>query len=417
MSSDLLERSRRMGGSRAIAPLLMVLVLLVTADPAHSTPLGCVDDASATSDRPSWAAEILATTNAHRATLGLPQLQLDPGLGRGAVWKARDMARRDYFTHADPIDTGGTRSPWERLTDCGFTTAGASSQAENIAAGRESGAAFTTGWLNSTGHRRNIENASMRYIGIAVAFNRASTNGTYAVQMFSSSPSIEPVLEDPPTPAVDAITFPFNGPAQSLCPPAADAAWGATIFTAESAARLMVLPGERGCIDVAPIRNYGGFTAQLSVQAWSLFGRSSPMATVAVQVAPAPGGDGTTGGDPAREDAVLRGTTASIERVRCRGQHATRRRCLSLVVTSRLTSIDGRPVIGARVVVRRVRSAGAPVRVARAVTDARGMVHVVAPTGAPGRGTARWLARNYRAAIISFAGSESHRSTEARVAI
>ena len=47
---------------------------------------------------------------------------------------------------------------------------------ENIAYGYASPDAVMAGWLNSPGHRANIENASFRAIGIGVV--RAS-NGTY----------------------------------------------------------------------------------------------------------------------------------------------------------------------------------------------------------------------------------------------
>lgn len=172
----------------AIASLLACVALGPGAPSAAAATLGCADDASRVTDLSSWAPEMLAATNQHRASLGLAALQLDPTLARASTWKARDMARRDYFAHDDPAGADGSpaRTPWERLTACGFPSDG--SKAENIAAGRQSGAAFVQAWIDSPGHRANIENATLRFVGFGVASSTTSRYGTYAVQMFSSIP-------------------------------------------------------------------------------------------------------------------------------------------------------------------------------------------------------------------------------------
>src|SRR5690606_32920267 len=88
--------------------LALVAITLVTASllspavaGAATTSLGCGDNSSGTQDLSSWLPEMLAATNAHRASKGLVALQLDPVLTRASVWKSRDMGLRNYFDHDD----------------------------------------------------------------------------------------------------------------------------------------------------------------------------------------------------------------------------------------------------------------------------------------------------------------------------
>jgi uncharacterized protein YkwD len=196
-----MARTRRQFPFLVIVAALVAALLVPSSAQAVAT-LGCADDATGVTDLPSWVPEMLAATNAHRRSLGLVELQVDPTLTKAATWKARDLARRNYFAHDDQAGANGepSRTPWERLTACGFTAGG--TKAENIAAGQQSGNDFITAWLNSAGHRANIENSSMRYVGFGVASSTTSTYGTYAVQMFSSLPG--PAASTPPPPAPPA---------------------------------------------------------------------------------------------------------------------------------------------------------------------------------------------------------------------
>lgn len=171
-----------------LLPFLVALFTLLAPAPAAAATLGCSDDARGTTDLSDWVPEMLAATNAHRESKGLAPLQLDATLTRASAWKSRDLAVRGYFAHDDRAGTNGepARSPWERLTECGFTAEAA--RAENIAAGQRSGAHFVRAWIESPGHRANIENASMRYVGFGVVSLASSTYDTYATQMFSSLP-------------------------------------------------------------------------------------------------------------------------------------------------------------------------------------------------------------------------------------
>lgn len=211
-----------------VALATVIVTLLAPAGAAAATTtLGCADDPTGTVDLSSWVPEMLAATNAHRTSMGLVALQLDPVLTRASVWKSRDMGRRNYFSHDDLALPGEpARTPWERLTDCGWTKGG--SRAENIAAGQSSGQAFITAWLNSPGHRANIENATMRYVGFGVTRVSGSRYGTYATQMFASvssgevTPPPPPPPPPPPTPASPTVTqlaLDYEGAAKLACPP------------------------------------------------------------------------------------------------------------------------------------------------------------------------------------------------------
>lgn len=217
---------------RLLLTALAIVLPLVLAPAAQAATLGCSDDARGTTDLSTWVPEMLEATNAHRATLGLVPLQLDPTLGRASAWKARDLAVRGYFAHDDPAGSDGEpgRTPWQRLVECGFTSGGA--RAENIAAGQQSGASFVQAWIESPGHRANIENASMRYVGFGVARLDTSAYRTYAVQMFSSLPG--PAAED-------GIRVPLGGGTDSGGEAAASRiVAGATLSTHRCRSRLAV---------------------------------------------------------------------------------------------------------------------------------------------------------------------------------
>ena len=55
--------------------------------------------------------------------------------------------------------------------------------AENIAGGQPTPAAVVNSWMNSSGHRANIPDGSLRKIGVGYA--RGGQYGTYWVQLFT----------------------------------------------------------------------------------------------------------------------------------------------------------------------------------------------------------------------------------------
>ena len=93
-------------------------------------------------------------------------------LSRVARYKSQDMRDRGYFSHTSP--TYG--SPFQMITAFGlsYRTAG-----ENIARGYASPQAVVDGWMNSSGHRANILNASYTQIGVGYV-----AKGNYWTQLF-----------------------------------------------------------------------------------------------------------------------------------------------------------------------------------------------------------------------------------------
>ena len=101
--------------------------------------------------------------NRHRASVGCPALVSLPGAARAAQLHSEDMARHDYFDHTSPDG----RQPWDRLA---AQNVAYRMVAENIAHTPGAPAAETLrGWINSPGHRRNLENCAYTHHGIGVS--------------------------------------------------------------------------------------------------------------------------------------------------------------------------------------------------------------------------------------------------------
>jgi uncharacterized protein YkwD len=86
-------------------------------------------------------------------------LTCDPVLAEVARAHSQDMCNRDYFDHDNPDGL----DPFDRMreADIGFRTAG-----ENIAAGSPDPDTTHEGWMNSSGHRRNILDARYGRVGV-----------------------------------------------------------------------------------------------------------------------------------------------------------------------------------------------------------------------------------------------------------
>ncbi len=136
----------------------------------------CLLLSTAISVRPSGAldtqeVEFLRLINAHRAELGLPELKLSPKLTRSAEWMSQDMANKGYFSHTDSKG----RDPFERMADFGYSYN--TPKGENLALGFDSAEAVFRAWMNSSGHRANMERSYFRAIGIGRAYS--STYGWF----------------------------------------------------------------------------------------------------------------------------------------------------------------------------------------------------------------------------------------------
>ena len=119
-----------------------------------------------------YEAEVIRLVNDIRKQNGLSTLKENWELSRVARIKSQDMHDKGYFSHQSP--TYG--SPFEMMKNfnISYRTAG-----ENIAKGYKTPAAVVNGWMNSSGHRANILNASFTEIGVGYV-----ANGAYWTQMF-----------------------------------------------------------------------------------------------------------------------------------------------------------------------------------------------------------------------------------------
>ena len=211
--------------SRSLAVIALVCAIAAggvgsTASTAHATT--AAGDCSPGSDwgtlRADFAAQTVDLVNAHRATLGLSQLAVGSALQASAVWKARHMAKYGYMAHDDPAPPV-SRSTGERMAACGVT----GSWGENIAAGYPSPASVVSGWLNSPGHRANIENPNYVSMGSGAA---ASASGQlYWAHTFSSSGAglrrrrLRLRLRPPPPPPTTPSPPPTAAPVPAPSPP------------------------------------------------------------------------------------------------------------------------------------------------------------------------------------------------------
>ena len=169
-----------------ICVLAVVLAMLATAPGAmaeQACPAANATTANAT--KREIVNATLCTLNRERTSYGLKALKLNRKLSQAARRHARDMARRNYFSH----DSLGGASFVDRIRRTGYLSGARSWMVgENLAWGSHQNSrpsTITRLWMNSPGHRANILNASFREIGIGVAYDApvrggGSPAGTYA---------------------------------------------------------------------------------------------------------------------------------------------------------------------------------------------------------------------------------------------
>ncbi len=144
-----------------------------TAQPSTTKPATAQPSTTKqNTDNLSFEEQVAALVNKERAAKGLAPLTPDAKLSNVARIKSQDMRDNHYFSHTSP--TYG--SPFEMMKSFGITykTAG-----ENIAMGYSNPEKVMQGWMNSSGHRANILNASFTRIGVGYA-----ADGHYWTQQF-----------------------------------------------------------------------------------------------------------------------------------------------------------------------------------------------------------------------------------------
>ncbi len=117
-------------------------------------------------------------TNEARIAEGLSPLLWSDELANVARAHSKDMHDRDYFNHTNPEGL----SPFDRMNNAGITFSHA---AENIIAGYNTAEDIVKGWLDSPGHRANILNPELEYLGVGI-FQGTNGYGIYGTQCFAT---------------------------------------------------------------------------------------------------------------------------------------------------------------------------------------------------------------------------------------
>ncbi len=150
--SSTVDRDRHGSTSRLTRSLVLVLSLAVAS--------ACDASIVGLDDNPDVAA-FVQLMNEHRVEVGCQPLEWNGSVADVARAHSQDMIDRDFFAHDNPDG----KSPFQRLQDAEI---GYSRAAENIAFGYPTAEAVLQAWLNSSGHRRNIENCSLTQHGVGL---------------------------------------------------------------------------------------------------------------------------------------------------------------------------------------------------------------------------------------------------------
>lgn len=120
----------------------------------------------------SYEQQVIDLVNEIRVRNGLKELRHNWELSRVARYKSQDMHDNRYFAHTSPV----YGSPFTMIRNFGISCR---TSGENIAKGYATPEAVVNGWMNSSGHRANILNASFTQIGVGYV-----ADGRYWTQMF-----------------------------------------------------------------------------------------------------------------------------------------------------------------------------------------------------------------------------------------
>ncbi len=151
---------------KRVLSIFVAVVMLVSLVPT-------VFAAGTTMDADEW--EVLRLVNEHRMDMGLEPLSVFSGIQNIADLRAEEIS--SSFSHTRP----NGESCFTAYSGLSYQTA-----AENIAAGQRSPSSVMTSWLNSSGHRANIEKASLTHLGVGLV-TTGNGYGKYWSQNFIGS--------------------------------------------------------------------------------------------------------------------------------------------------------------------------------------------------------------------------------------
>ena len=114
---------------------------------------------------PAAIREFAELVNQHRKTVGCGPLAWDERIAAVAQLHSEEMARHGFYSH---VDLKG-QNAFARLNEAKVPYTAA---AENLAYGQQTAARVLTAWLNSAGHRKNIDNCKYTHHGVGLAATR-----------------------------------------------------------------------------------------------------------------------------------------------------------------------------------------------------------------------------------------------------
>lgn len=106
---------------------------------------------------------VLDMVNEQRRDNGRRPLRASKGLRIAAHARARDMAKRDYFSHVAPDG-----EPWYRRIERAIGARGWGTLGENIAQGQQSASEVVIDWMRSPAHKENILAAKYTHMGLSL---------------------------------------------------------------------------------------------------------------------------------------------------------------------------------------------------------------------------------------------------------
>ena len=148
----------------AIAILACTFATACTGDEATPFDPGISGNPPPATD--AEVVQLVDLVNEHRNGEGCDPLAWHNGAAAVAHAHSTDMRDRDFFSHTNPDG----ESPFDRMDAAGVSWSGMAG--ENIAWGTGSGDQAFDMWINSAGHRANIENCSYTHHGVGLVEGR-----------------------------------------------------------------------------------------------------------------------------------------------------------------------------------------------------------------------------------------------------
>lgn len=158
-----------------IFPVLLAMFSLVLTGAVASRPLykKTIPAPSTETLLKKMTDDIFRLVNEHRVAMGLPALIFNATAAEQALQHSSRMSMGEVAFGHDGFD--------DRMAVISQSEGHLRSTAENVASGHMSAAEVVEGWLNSPGHRRNIE-GNFTHTGIGLA--KASDGHIYFTQIF-----------------------------------------------------------------------------------------------------------------------------------------------------------------------------------------------------------------------------------------